>query len=198
MAAKGVSSGATNTAKGLADALIPREIASVVPKAAPNAVKAAPKALTGAQQFAKDMAGKFNPPKPPLPGPSPDIAQLAAKGGYNMASGMLNPKGYGLSDLMYPAGAAYGRIRQGLKAKMDPSKGVAGLANLLKSKGNDGASSQAGTVFNPSNASATLASGLTPLQKALIAGGISIPAAIALSRSIGSKGSDELPEDEEA
>jgi hypothetical protein len=198
MAAKGVSSGATNTAKGLADALIPREIASVVPKAAPNAVKAAPKALTGAQQFAKDMAGKFNPPKPPLPGPSPDIAQLAAKGGYNMASGMLNPRGYGLSDLMYPAGAAYGRIRQGLKSNLDPSKGVAGLVNLLQSKNSDGTVPQASTAFDPNSAAATLMAGLTPLQKALIAGGISIPAAIALSRSIGSKGSDELPEDEEA
>jgi hypothetical protein len=190
MAAEGISSGATNAAKGLANRLIPREIAATIPKALPAA-------LTPAQQAAQRLAGKLNLPKfDPLS--QAGVADNVGGGIANMASGMLNPKGYGLSDLMYPAGAAYGRIRQGLKAKMDPSKGVAGLANLLKSKGNDGASSQAGTVFNPSNASATLASGLTPLQKALIAGGISIPAAIALSRTISSKGSDELPEDEEA
>ena len=38
--------------------------------------------------------------------------------------------------------------------------------------------------------------GLTSLQQLLIAGGISVPAAIALARTMGPKGSDELPDDE--
>jgi hypothetical protein len=191
MAAEGVGGGATRVAKGLANRLIPREIAATIPKAAPAV-------LTPAQQAAQRLAGKLNLPKfDPIS--QAGIADNVGGGIANVASGMLNPKGYGLSDMMYPAGAAYGRIRQGLKSKLDPSKGVAGLVNLLQSKANDGTSPQASAAPNPVSASAALASGLTPLQKALIAGGISIPAAIALSRTIGSKGSDELPnEGEEA
>jgi hypothetical protein len=190
MAAEGISSGATNAAKGLANRLIPREVAATIPKALPAV-------LTPAQQAAQRLAGKLNLPKfDPLS--QAGMADNVGGGVANMASGMLNPKGYGLSDLMYPAGAAYGRISQGLKTKMDPSAAASSLASLLKAKGGDAANTQASTAFNPAGAAATLASGLTPLQKALIAGGVSIPAAIALSRSIGSKGSDELPEDEEA
>ena len=183
MAAKGVSSGATNAAKGLADALIPREIASAIPKAAPNALSQTQRAV---QRAAQRLT------------PGQRAAQRVVGNTANMASGMLNPTSYGVSDLTYAGLAPVGMAYSKLKSKMDPSKGVAGLVNLLQSKANDGGSPQASAAPNPVSASATLASGLTPLQKALIAGGISIPAAIALSRTISSKGSDELPEDEEA
>jgi hypothetical protein len=166
MAAKGVSRGATNTAKGLADALIPREITSAIPKAVPK-----------------------------LPATPASLAGSLGKG----VSGMLNPTSYGAGDLTYAGLAPVGMAYSKLKSNLDPSKGVPGLVNLLQSKNSDGTVPQASTAFNPANASAALAAGLTPLQKALIAGGISIPAAIALSRTIGSKGSDELPnEGEEA
>jgi len=199
MMARGISQGSTNAAKGLANLLIPREAASLAPKVLPNAVKAAPKALTGAQQFAKEMAGKFNPPKPPLPGPSPNFVKSVGEGAYNLGSGMLNPVGYGISDLgytaAYPAGVAYRQFSPETKSKLNPMNAISNLKALLKAKGVDTPNAQDGAGAS-AQANAAKA-GLTSLQKALIAGGISVPAAIALSMSMSSKGSDELPEDEE-
>ena len=199
MMARGISKGSTNAAKGLANLLIPREAASLAPKVLPNAVKAAPKALTGAQQFAKEMAGKFNPPKPPLPGPSPNFVKSVGEGASNLASGMLNPVGYGISDLgytaAYPAGVAYNNLSPKTKSNLNPMNAISNLTALLKAKGVDIPSTQDGAGTN-TQANAAKA-GLTSLQKALIAGGISVPAAIALSMSMGSKGSDELDEEEE-
>ena len=80
---------------------------------------------------------------------------------------------------------------------------ISNLTALLKAKGVDIPSTQDGAGTSTQDGAGTntqanaAKAGLTSLQKALIAGGISVPAAIALSMSMGSKGSDELDEEEE-
>ena len=92
-------------------------------------------------------------------------------------------------------GVGYSRLSPQLKSNLNPVNAISNLASLLKAKGVDIPDAQAGAGAG-AQANAAKA-GLTSLQKALIAGGISVPAAIALSMSMSSKGSDELPEDEE-
>lgn len=93
-------------------------------------------------------------------------------------------------------------------ATANPTMVAAGIADILKNPDQPLPSSNPDTypvppvapaaAANPSTPATAGFPGLTSLQKALVAGGIGIPAAIALSRTMGPAGSDELPEDEEA
>lgn len=114
------------------------------------------------------------------------------KGLINLGKGIYRPSGYDLADLAFPAGniisqpkirEAIAKLRNSLKPgiKISPAapQEAASEAALR-------ASNQAG-------------GGMTPLQQALIAGGVSIPAVLALTSTLGSGGSDEaINDDEEA
>lgn len=92
-------------------------------------------------------------------------------------------------------------------ATANPTMVAAGIADILNNPDQPLPSSNpdtypvppatpAAAAANPSTPAAANFPGLTQLQQLLIAGGISVPAAIALSKTMGPRNSDELPDDE--